>query len=206
MRKMLECTILIVLGSMFAFAQNQTPAADDYKKIEFYAGYSANNLLDGNPQDVEDINSNSTPTYRGWNVSGVYNFNRYVGVKADFSGQYKKFTLVETPNRVRANASFYNYTAGIQVKDNKAAKRFSPFAHALFGAATSKIKIDLASFPGASSLSVSNTGFSMIFGGGLDIRITKRFSVRAIQADYNPTFIGGNNRNNVRLGFGIVFH
>lgn len=205
MRKMLECTILTVLCSMFAFAQNQT-TADDYKKFEIYAGYSANNLLDGNPQGVEDINSNSTPTYRGWNVSGVYNFNRYVGVKADFSGQYKKFTLVETPNRVRANASFYNYTAGIQVKDNKAAKRFSPFVHALFGAATSGTKIDLSSFPGASDLSVSKTGFSMIFGGGLDIKVTKRFSIRAIQADYHRTFIGGNNQNNVRLGFGIVFH
>ena len=206
MKKMLECTILIVLGSMFAFAQNPTTTTDDYKKFEFYAGYSANNLLDGHPEDVEDVNSNSTPTYRGWNISGVYNLNRYVGVKADFSGQYKKYTLVETPNRVRANASFYNYTAGIQVKDNKRSKRFSPFAHALFGAATSKVKIDLSGFPGASSLSESNTGFSMIFGGGLDIKVTKRFSIRAIQADYNPTFIGGSNQNNVRLGFGIVFH
>ena len=205
MKQILFCGLFTALFSMCVCAQSQT-SSDDYKKIEFYAGYSANNLLDGNSENVEDIKLTSTPTFRGWNVSGVYNFNRYIGIKADVAGQYKKFTLVETPNRVRADDSFYNYTAGVQIKDNKTSKRFSPFAHALFGAATSKIKIDVSNFPGASNLSESNTGFSMIFGGGLDIKVTKRFSIRAIQADYNPTFIGGSTQNNVRLGFGIVFH
>lgn len=205
MKKLIMCAFLIALSSVCAFAQNQA-SSEDYKKVEVFAGYSANNLLNGNPEGVEEVNSNSTLTYRGWNASAVYNLNRYVGIKADVSGQYKRITYFLTPNPLKINASFYNYTAGIQVKDNKKSKRFSPFAHAMFGAATSRIVFNQSRIPGTSGLKISDTGFSMIFGGGLDIKVTKRFAVRAIQADYNPTFIGGNTQNNVRLGFGIVFH
>ena len=205
MKKIIAGTICLVMWASCAFAQNQT-SSDDYRKFEFFAGYSANNLLNGNPENVEDVNSGSTPTYRGWNASAVYNFNRYLGVKADVSGHYKKFTVLETPARVRADADFYNFLAGIQLKDNKKSKRFSPFLHAMAGLNNSGVKVDLSNVSGVPALKESNTGFSMVFGGGLDLKVSNRFSIRLIKADYNPTFSGGSNRNNVRLGFGIVFH
>jgi opacity protein-like surface antigen len=205
MKKIITGAVFIALWAACALGQN-TPPSDDYRKVEVFAGYSANNLLSGNPENLDDLDSNSTPTYRGWNVSAAYNFSRYVGVKADVSGHYGKFTLLETPTRVRANGSFYNYLAGIQIKDNRKSKRFAPFLQVLGGVATSKVKIDLPSFSGVPDLRDSTTGLAMAIGGGLDLKVNKRVSIRLIQADYNPTFFGGGNQNNVRLGFGIVFH
>lgn len=204
MRKIIACIIYIVLMAMFSFGQT---SADEYRKIEVFAGYSANNLLSGNPENFEDPNSNSTPTYRGWNASAVYNANRFIGVKADVAGFYKKSSTIAEPNTAifRAESSFYTFMAGVQLKDNKKSKRFSPFLHSLVGVAKSKTSLDLSQF-NLPSPQTSNTGFSMAFGGGLDVKVNKRFSVRAIQADYNPTFLGGNRQDNVRLGFGIVFH
>jgi len=206
MRKIIFGALFIALTASFVLAQDQTTSTE-YKKVEVFGGYSANNLTSGNPENFEDPNSNSTPTYRGWNASAVYNFNRFIGVKADVAGFYRKSSEINEPNTVpfRVSSSLYTFMAGIQLKDNKKTKRFSPFLQAMVGGARSETKIDLSQFnlPG---LKETNTGFSMAIGGGLDIKVTKRFSIRAIQADYNPTFIGGNNQNNVRLGFGIVFH
>jgi hypothetical protein len=50
----------------------------------------------------------------------------------------------------------------------------------------------------------------MAFGGGLDIRASKRISIRAMM-DYNPTFLRGSEdsserQDHVRLSLGILFH
>ncbi len=51
----------------------------------------------------------------------------------------------------------------------------------------------------------------MAFGGGLDIRASRRFSIRALM-DYNPAFIthtdagARDRRDNVRISLGILFH
>ena len=57
----------------------------------------------------------------------------------------------------------------------------------------------------------SETGFTMAFGGGLDIRASKRISIRSM-IDYNPTFLKGSEidsrsrQDHVRLSIGILFH
>ncbi len=203
MSKIAISTVLIVLWVACACAQ--TPTTDN-TKFEVYAGYSANNLTSGNPEGAVDLNSNSTPTYRGWNASATYNVNRYFGIKADVSGHYDKITLLQAPLRISANSSLYNVLGGIQVKDNKRTKRFSPFAHALFGVATSKTTLNSSICTALPNCTNSNTGFAMAFGGGLDLRVKKNLSIRLIEAEYNPIFLGGIRQNNIRLGFGIVIH
>ncbi|MFZ0738089.1 MAG: hypothetical protein WBL70_10435 [Candidatus Acidiferrales bacterium] len=50
--------------------------------------------------------------------------------------------------------------------------------------------------------------FAMTAGGGIDVRVSKHFSIRPVQAEYFMTRIpdGLNNRqNNFRFGAGIVF-
>jgi Outer membrane protein beta-barrel domain len=199
MKKIITCTFFVLLWSSFVFAQNPQ-SSDGYNKIEIFTGYSANNLTSGNPEGLVNPNSNKTPTYRGWNTSINYNVKRFVGIKGDVSGHYKNYDISNLPNFLRANASIYSYTAGFQIKDNRKSKRFSPFVHAMAGVTTSKVKIRLADFPPVSE--ETNSGFTMIIGGGIDVKVNKRFSIRLIQADYNPTFISGSRQNNVRLGFG----
>lgn len=202
-----------------AFASAQT---DDYKKVEGYVGYSNGQVDTGldSGSDAADF-FRDRESFHGFNVSGVYNLNRYFGVKADISGTYNntrftgEFGTGASPAVVsfKTNNSLYNFLGGVQVKDNAREGRFKPFAHALVGAGHARAKIsDFTCSPGAVCAAVvipderfSETGFAGAFGGGLDIRVNDRFQIRAFQVDYNPTRIEGSTQHNARFGAGIVF-
>jgi hypothetical protein len=197
--------LLVILFVTFSFAQS----TDDYKKGEVFIGYSANVFNAGN---VDSSSVSKSTAFNGVNVSGVYNFSKYIGVKGDFSTHYKNLTdtigsvTVGTtppvpPRTIKVGASVQNYLAGVQFKDNSTEGRVKPFAHALVGVGRVKAR---ASFSGT-SVSQAETGLALAFGGGIDVRVNKRVSIRVIQADYNPIRIDGETSNNVRLGFGIVF-
>jgi hypothetical protein len=200
--KVLKLSMLAVLCALLnisAIAQS----SDEYNKMEGSAGYSHQWI------DSDDA-------YKGFEVSATRNFTRYLGVKGSFSGAYKTFDPVTVtvfpapPITFRIKESVYQYMGGIQVKDNrKEGSRFRPFAHALAGGATFRQKVS-GTCPTPSSvcsgINNSDSGFAGAFGGGLDIKVNKRFSVRAIQADYNPFWFNGGAVHNFRLGVGIVIH
>jgi hypothetical protein len=70
----------------------------------------------------------------------------------------------------------------------RTSSKVTPFVHALFGA----IGPDAA--------------FAMNFGGGIDVKLSKRFSLRAIQADFIQLRNGANSTNTARISTGIVFN
>jgi outer membrane immunogenic protein len=81
--------------------------------------------------------------------------------------------------------------------------RLQPFAQVLIGGAHASGGLS----PGSSGFG-SSTGFAAIAGGGLEIRLTERVALRAIEADYYYTrFNNGANdhQNNLRIGAGLVF-
>jgi hypothetical protein len=49
-------------------------------------------------------------------------------------------------------------------------------------------------------------GLAWTVGGGAELRINDRFSVRLIEADFMQTRLGGQTQNNSRVGAGIVVH
>jgi Outer membrane protein beta-barrel domain len=62
--------------------------------------------------------------------------------------------------------------------------------------------------PGTLLLAGTPNSFAMTAGGGADIRLTPRWSIRAIQADYLLTRLnnGSNDRqNNLRISFGVLY-
>lgn len=80
--------------------------------------------------------------------------------------------------------------------------RWSPFGQVLLGGAHA-----------GGSFAPQNTGyggsnaFAMIAGGGLDIRLSDRFALRAFEADYYHTrFANGVNdhQNNLRISAGLI--
>lgn len=207
-----------------ASAIAQAQPADDFKKSEFYVGYS-----NGQVDTGVDSGSSAADFFRdrenfnGVNVSGVYNLNRYFGVKADVSATYNKNEVSDTFTDgglnytigFKNNNSLYNFLGGVQVKDNAKSGVFKPFAHALVGVGHARARFkdfscitpvggNCAPFVVADE-TFSDTGFAGAFGGGIDLRVNDRFQIRAIQVDYNPTRIGGEFQNNVRIGAGIVF-
>jgi opacity protein-like surface antigen len=208
---------LLVFSAVFAAAQTTTTLSDDYKKAEFYVGYS-NGQVDTGIDSGNSVNSffRDRKNFHGVNVSGVYNLSRYFGVKGDVSGTYNNSTFVSSivqdqRREIDTRNSLYNFVGGVQVKDNSNSGSFKPFAHAMVGGAHARSKItdvrcDVAAIcdmlPGDT---VSDTGFAGVFGGGLDFRLNDHFQIRAIQVDYNPVRSFGQWDQNLRIGAGIVF-
>lgn len=218
MKKAILAFSLAAMSAIGVSAQ----AASDNKKGEFYVGYS-NGQVDTGFDSGSSVNDffRDRESFNGFEVAGVYNLNRYVGLKGDISGTYKttRFsgsfpvgTSTATVS-VKNSDSLYNFLGGVQLKDNAKSGRFKPFAHALVGAAHARTKIsDYTCSPSTVCTAVvappdtfSDTGLGMAFGGGLDIRVNDRFQIRAFQADYNPVRIGGGTQHNARFGAGIVF-
>ena len=87
MKRIFVLLSLSVLASAAAFAQR-----DDYKKGEFFVGYSNGQVDTG--FDSDDLNGifreNVFDNFNGFNASGVYNVSRYLGLKADVSGTYNR--------------------------------------------------------------------------------------------------------------------
>lgn len=210
---------ITALSTVAALAQ--ATAVDDYKKGEFYIGYSNGQVDTGldSGSSVQDF-FRDRANFHGVNVSGVYNVNRFVGVKGDVSATFNNTrfseTFIDPVTTLPVTASFktsnslYNFVGGVQVKDNSREGRFKPFAHAMAGLGHVRTKVSdlqcsvVLNCPVLED-SFSDNGFTGVFGGGLDIKLNDSIQIRAIQVDYNPLWIGGQVDHNVRLGAGIVF-
>lgn len=142
----------------------------------------------------------------------------------------------------KAPQRIYNYIGGVQFKNNSVEKKCKPFARALFGVSrqsslypdSSDARIRSLYFPNGGN-KIKGSGFTMAFGSGLDIRVSRRFDLRVIQFDYNPVYLKSKTitvsdpanfvvsattdigvyrkgdpyfrkQNNYRIGFEIVFH
>jgi hypothetical protein len=205
-----------------SFGLAQTTNTSDYKKSEFYVGYSNNQVdtgietEDGGP--VEEF-FNEREGFHGFNASATFNVNRYVGITGDVSGAYKgkdfSVTIPTGPTTngtasFKTNNSVYNFLGGVQIKDNSREGRLKPFGYALVGAGHVRTKFRDVVCPTGANCSFFNddfseTGLAGAFGGGLDVRLNDKISIRAIKVDYNPIKLDGGINHNVRIGVGVVF-
>ncbi len=144
-------------------------------KAEIFGGYQYTRLDGG-------LNAN------GWDTSLTGNLNRWFGVAADFSGAYK------SQNGVSFNNYTYTFGPVVSWRHNE---NFTPFAHFLAGGFRSS-----TAFGG---LSGSSNGFAMMFGGGVDVKATRRVAVRAIQFDWLSLHANGaSDNNNMRISTGLL--
>ena len=211
----------IWIGTIIIACASIAAAQSDYKKFEFFAGYSHNRIDTGIGDDDPDLGDiiDEREGFHGFEVSATGNLTRYFGIKGDFSGHFKTETFpfgsiaVPTAN-VDVKSRLFNFLGGVQLKDNSTEGTFKPFAHALVGVAHARNRIDVndnfcvAVFPSPcpEDFTESETGFAGAFGGGIDIRASDSISIRAIQIDYNPTRLFDSTQHNFRIGVGIVFH
>lgn len=208
----------ILIGTIILACASIAAAQSDYKKFEFFGGFSHNRVdtgLGDNDPSLGDI-IDEREGFNGFEVSATGNLSRYVGLKGDFSGHFKNktFAIPGLPgSNVDIDSRLFNFLGGVQIKDNSTEGTFKPFAHALAGVAHARNSVDfndvacIAIVPSpCSPFTESETGFAAAIGGGLDIRASDRISIRAIQVDYNPTRLFDSTQHNFRIGVGIVFH
>ena len=211
-------------NSRVAAGRTQCPPRcprDGHTNVEIYAGYSFL-LLDGFETDDVDINDvlDQRLHFNGVDLSGTFNFSRYVGAQVDFSFNRRNQDLDDFDIIGDAEASIQNYLFGIQVKNNsKDGPWFRPFGHFLAGASRQRLEFNsplLIPIIGDDEFSFRKTSFALAMGGGVDLRVTDVFSIRAIKLDYLPVFIDdfdavgvsftGRTQRNFRAGAGLVFH
>ena len=230
MKRLVVVVSLVLLSTITAFAQ------DDYKKYEFFGGYSAlhlDNLAGDTGSPAVDDVLGEKQTLRGFNLEFGRNFHKYVGAKFDYSLHLREDNFSRPLGSGTIDSTIQNFLGGIQVKNNAHdGPTFKPFGHALFGVAVQKLDVDSPQLPalfGVSDFHTNETSFAMAFGGGLDIKLNDRFDVRVIQIDWNiinrgdqqtgivlaptpfqtvgsPFVIPGTRQDNLRIGIGIVIH
>jgi hypothetical protein len=170
--------------------------AQDSPRIEVFGGYQYlhTGTLHINGQDLPS----SSEGFNGWNASITGNLNRYFGIQGDFSGTY------DTSNGISTHV--YTYTGGPVLSVE--AGRIKPFVHALFGG--------IRNTGTASGVSISENGFTVMAGGGVDAKLNRAIAIRVIQADWVYYHFGSQTvegvqipsfgqSNNVRISTGIVF-
>lgn len=190
-------------------------AATDWPSMETFLGY---NFVRFNP------NSGYLPSFNANGGGGqfVYNVTPWIGGVFDM-GAVTKGTLNQTP----VDITVLNFVAGPRVTFHNHS-RFLPFAQVLFGGAYSTASTPITLIPGTTNvfppgvilnplqplqarINASNTGFAMMAGGGLDIKLSKHVAFRPIGVDYYltrlPSLLTGNtsNRNNFRYSAGVNF-
>jgi hypothetical protein len=207
-----KITVCVISITLFTFVISAQTSTDDYSKNEFFVGLSHQRVDVGGGQSVN-----------GFEGSYTRNVSRYFGIRGDFSfarnyetlrGTFPSPAVGSYDYKVINNRAVYNFLSGIQIKDNASTKRFKPFGYALGGVAVNRSSLKNVFCASANcpapipivGITYNDKGLAGAFGGGLDIKLTKRIDLRAIQADYNPIYSNGRVNNNFRIGIGVVFH
>lgn len=170
---MRKLALLLTLAGLSVFV----PCAAHAQTVQIFGGYA---YLHPTVNISSTFDTN--PGLNGWELSGTYNFWKWVGGTADFSGDYGTAEGLST--RVQT------YLFGPQVHFPGP---ISPFAHVLIGGASETV---------ASSLSWNSIAFAA--GAGIDIRLIPFVSLRAIQLDYLGTRFRSGTQSQPRVSAGVV--
>ena len=208
----LVCVLILMCSAPFALAQ--APNKDDYPRLEVFAGYSAlgeNKIISFGSL----LSGGGYASTAGFETSLTRNFNRHIGVKADFSAHFSTKrpvticnpTCTTAPQDSQLKTRVYDFLTGPEFKARNHT-RFTPFVYTLGGLAHTSAQFTTPGPPFNLLLKQHNNDFAMALGGGLDLRATKRVSIRG-SMDYNPVFISdsaGGRHDFVRISLGVLFH
>jgi len=129
----------------------------------------------------------------GWTGTLIFNVNHWFAIAADFDGHYGSFT--DEFGKVRVRAHGYTFGPHVALHNHT---RITPFAFALFGGAHESVKFE--------DVTESANGFAANLGGGLDVHVNERVSVRLIQVDAAYTRFSGHGTTSPRISTGLVFN
>jgi hypothetical protein len=221
-RSVIGVFLCAVLTPLLVFAQ-------DYPKAEIFVGYSYLHI-DTNGTSSSSLNQlcNAVtvgncpfifqlhPGFNGWNAAGQFNLSSWFGITADISGHYGTLVTAKITSASFQGINFvdfslpkqrnYDFLFGPVFSYRK--PRYKPFAHALLGDehisfGSLQLPSNLGTFP----TQFSKNYFLFSLGGGVDVKLSSRFLLRAGEFDYQrvtSSFGGKDYQNNFRFSAGIV--
>ena len=199
MQKIVAIAFAIFLAATAAYAQVPTSG-------NIFGGFSYVNA---------DLISGSRTNLNGWNASLEGKVFPFVGIVADFSGNYGTQTVIvpvelpggacpvggiiiscpPSPGTTSFNITLHQHNFLFGPRVSTSLGKVRPFAHALFG----------VSHLAESGLGVSGSAnsFAYALGGGLDYRLMRAVGWR-IQADMLQTRFFSTTQSDFRLSTGLV--
>jgi hypothetical protein len=186
MKKILLLAIVMATTAIAAQAQ-------EVPRYEFGVTY---NLM------VADIDVLDNETVHGYGLSFQTNLNPWFGLVAEWGANHgasgpvtiQEFGSLRTVPEI--DTRYQTFLGGPRFTWRKS--RFSVFGHYLVGMGNTKVEDE------ANDFHTGNGEFAMGVGGGLDIFLGKKVSVRAAQFDYVPIHTDINARLSGRDGVGTV--
>ena len=162
----------------------------DATRYDFAVGYN-NIRANAPPQNCECFDMN------GGFVFGSYHVNDWFRIAGEFTGGHASHI-----SSLGQDLTLLTFTAGPQVSHRFG--RFRPYGEILVGGAHGSDSY----FPSKTSVSTSASSFAFSTGGGLDIKLTDRVSIRAVDAQFLRTSFNNansNEQNQLMIGAGVVF-
>ncbi len=196
MRKVSLTIVLLLIPALSAMGA-------DRPRFELFGGY--NYLHTGIDNSAMGVLGTTTSNLNGWDTALTVNLKKWVGLVADFSGNYGgqfQLSADDTSTQGSGQRPFaYSFLFGPRFYLGKS-NRVRPFAEGLFGGIHAQEGII-----GLDSTTNVQTGtaFATALGGGLDLRLQKHIEIRAIEADYLVSRLFSTTQNNARISAGIIF-
>ena len=172
MRKTLGLIFCALLLTKAGFPQSTSTEAPT---IELFGGYSYKSLDE----------ARSHLDTHGWEASGTFNFNSWLGLKLDFDGHYHDGSIA-----TRQYNAFFGPEFSFRNRKGKL------FVHVLYGGACL----------GSSVIGAGGCNDASALGGGGDFNLSPHWGWRVGQVDYLRTrFEDKHAQENVRFSSGIVY-
>jgi peptidoglycan-associated lipoprotein len=182
--------VLVTFGVSTVIAQQRpVDSASIVPRFDLSVGYN-------------HVNANAPPgvsNYFGPNggyVSGAVHVKDWLSVAGEFTGGH-----ASSISMLGQNLTLLTFMGGPRLSFT--GHRLVPFGQALFGGAHGSDSY----FPTSTSSTSSASSWAFSTGGGLDVNLTRRFAIRAVEAQFMRTAFpnGANNaQNNLMIGAGIV--
>ena len=170
--------ILVVLLGILALPM----MASDTPKVAVFGGWQYAHL----GGDLSYIGN----VPKGFTFAVTGNVNKHFGVTGAFGGSFKTIDGV--------SGHLYTYAGGPVIQAD-AGGRINPFVHFLVGGFSFKEG-------GSGDTSGTTNGYTLLPGGGVDVKVAKSVAIRVIQVDWIYLHAnGGSAKSNVGLASGIVF-
>ena len=200
MTKWFLLLLMVLVSAPAALAQSS-----DYSRYEFYGGYAYQRAGD-NARTIDAAQGISfrafgsrDRSYNGFTAEFNQNVWRHVGLVTSFSGVYDNTPFVSTITEKTYTAQARRYDLLFGPRYNFRLGRINPFVEGMAGFEHLRVMFG----DGLPDARRTDTAFAMALGGGVDVHVSHHFDIRAIQADYLPTFFNSTHQNNYRVGAGV---
>src|SRR5262245_31191722 len=215
---------LLALSATSLFSQSDV-------KPRYFIGYS-NLQSEGLPNnnDPDNIISpdflNRRTTLHGVNAEATLPIQNF-GITGDFSFNRNKQSSDFSNASQSIKTDVFYFVAGPSFQFGNQG-RFEPFVRLMGGAARTNFNVSTERTVTTGTLSsdfdANSTDLAVMVGGGVDMRVNDRITLRILQVDYAPIFLGdravrvlgqagalvttdltGQRQDNVRFSFGVTF-